>query len=511
MPYEELRRLLAEASATWRRGVAALGVDPALLAGAAAALALLALALVLLAARKARRRRRALEAAQERAEAAEEEAAAQRERAESFAAEALALRVEAARLETRAAQASRLEAALSEERAARERLAAERAAQEARARQLEALNAKMEERFGAVAQGVMEKNGRAFLDAALHAVTERFAKHSEGAEAELEKRRAAIEALLRPVSDNLTRLETHVGALERRREGAYSEVRSQIQALAEGQSLLRGETAKLVQALRAPKARGRWGELQLKQLFEMVGMVEGNDYHLERHVPGEERALRPDAVVRLPGGRSIVIDVKTPLEGYLQAVEATEEAEREAALKRHVGHLREHVKQLSAKAYWEALADSPDFVVMFVPGEAFYSAAIERDHALFEHAYGKRVLIATPTTLVALLKCVAYGWQQEKAARNARVIHEAARELHARVAKFGEHMARLGRALGASTDAFNKAVGALEKRVLPAARRFEELEVPPAGAELAPPERVEDQPRALAAPDWEPSARTAAE
>ncbi|HUF87926.1 MAG TPA: DNA recombination protein RmuC [Thermohalobaculum sp.] len=409
---------------------------------------------------------------------------------------------EAARLPGLEAQAKELSTRLAEEvrRAAglAATLEAERKGQREKLEELGKMKAEIEEKFGALAHKALKGNAENFLNL----VSERFEKHKEAATEDLARRQQAIETMIRPVAQSLEKFETRIGEIEKAREGAYSAVLTQVRALADGQVRLNSETSKLVTALRSPKTRGRWGEFQLRQVFEMAGMVEHVDFTSEHHVPGPGGpggARRPDAIVRLPGGKAIVVDAKTPLDAYLNAIEAVDEAAREAALKSHVRQVRAHIDGLAAKEYWNALPVTPDFVVMFVPGEAFYSAAIEMDPELFEAAISKRVLIATPTTLIALVKAIAYGWQQEKLAQNAQEVASLARQLYDRIRVFGEHMDRLGAALRSSVERYNRAVGSLEGRVLPTARRFEGLGVVPAGTVIDGLSGLEAEPRPLTA------------
>jgi DNA recombination protein RmuC len=377
-------------------------------------------------------------------------------------------------------------------------LRAARAEQEARLEELRLMGGEIERKFGALAHKALSGNAESFLKL----VSERFEKHNAAAEADLGQRQKAIESMMKPVAETLSKFEARVGEIERAREGAYGAITTQIRTLAEGQTALKGETARLVQALRQPKTRGRWGEFQLRQVFEMAGMVEHVDFLTEHHIATDAARLRPDAIVRLPGGKSIVVDAKTPLDGYLAAVEAEGEQAREDALKAHVRHVRSHVANLSRKEYWNALDVTPDFVVMFVPGDAFYSAAIEIAPDLFEDAIRNRVLISTPTTLIALIKAIAYGWQQEKLARNAQEVATLARDLYERIGRFGEHLAGVGKALRQAVEKYNASVGSLEGRVLPQARKFERLGVVGPGTELTQLPGVEIEPRELSAAEF---------
>ena len=268
-----------------------------------------------------------------------------------------------------------------------------------------------------------------------------------------------------------------------------------MKSLAEGQTGLRSETSRLVQALRRPQTRGRWGEYQLKNVLEMAGMTEHVDFVEQSTIEGDEGRLRPDVIIRVPGGKSIIVDAKTPLDAYLNAVEAPDEGARERFIADHARQVRDHVRALSSRDYWKALPETPEFVVMFVPGESFFAAAVESDPALFESAARQRVLISTPTTLIALVKTIAYGWQQEKLAENAQAVANQGRDLYERIKTFGGHMGDLGRALQQTVERYNRGVGSLERRVLPAARKFESLGVAPAGSTIPPLEPVELDPR----------------
>lgn len=363
--------------------------------------------------------------------------------------------------------------------AAEATLKAERANHQTRVDEIERT---INQKFAALATDALRSNSQSFLNL----VSDRFARHRQAVDRDLEDRQKAIERLVRPIGETLTKFEGRVADIEKAREGAYQAVTEQVRILSEGQSGLKSETSRLVQALRQPKTRGRWGEYQLQNVLEMAGMSEHVDFFSEESIQGANGKLRPDVIVRLPGGKSAIIDAKTPLDGYLDAFEAGEdEGAREAALNRHVRHVRQHVNSLASKEYWNALPGSPDFVVMFVPGEALYDAAARIDPSIVEHAIRRRVLIATPTTLIALLKAIAFGWQQERLSENAQSVAEQARELYSRICVFGAHMDDLGKSLRQAVDRFNKSVGSLERRVLPCARRFETLGAAPDGASIA--------------------------
>lgn len=391
---------------------------------------------------------------------------------------------------------ARVEELMEGKVAAEVSLKTERQTHAARVEELERMGAEIERKFVALAAEALEKNNNSFLNL----VTERFEKHKAGADEDLARRQQAIETLVKPIGEGLTRFERQVGEIEKAREGAYRAVTEQVRAIADGQLRLNTETNRLVQALRQPKTRGRWGEYQLRTVLEMVGMSEHVDFVTEPTV-GEDGRQRPDVIVHMPGGKSVVVDAKTPLEAYLAAVEASDEEERARHMDSHVRHVREHVRGLASREYWQALSGTPDFVVMFIPGEPFYSAAVERDPELFEQALSNRVLIATPTILIALMKAIHYGWQQHKLAKNTQDIVDLARELFERIKAFGGHMNGLGRALGQAVDRYNKGVGSLEGRILPTARKFEGLGAAPQGSTIPGVVPVELEARALQAPE----------
>ncbi|GLZ46785.1 hypothetical protein Acsp06_29700 [Actinomycetospora sp. NBRC 106375] len=311
----------------------------------------------------------------------------------------------------------------------------------------------------------------------------------------------ALDRVLEPVAATLQRMERQMAGAERDRETAFASLREQVGAVAAGAQGVAGETRALAGALRSPHVRGRWGELQLERVVDLAGMVEHCDFTRQAHARGQddEGAQRPDLVVHLAGGKQVVVDAKVPFTAYLESTEARDDDARRERVGAHAKQVRAHVDALGAKAYWRRFDPSPEFVVMFVPGEVFLSAALEADPALLEHAFGVDVVIATPTTLMALLRTVAYAWRQEALARNAAEVHALGRELHGRLATMSGHLARLGRSLDGSVRSFNETVSSLESRVLVSARRFADLSV--TTAELEGPEQVERRPRAPAETD----------
>ncbi len=304
------------------------------------------------------------------------------------------------------------------------------------------------------------------------------------ARSDLDQRQRAVEQLVAPLKEQLGRVDVQLQSLDRERRESRGRLDQQLRTLSETNERLRTETGALVTALRRPNARGQWGQMQLRKVMELAGMVRHCDFDEQASVPGDESALRPDVIVNLPGGKHVVIDAKAPLQGVLDAHEARDEAEREAHLRDHGRLLRRHVKSLAEKAYWTGLSSTPDFVVMFLPGEHLLSAALEVDPGLIEDAMARRVLIATPTTLMAMMQAVAYGWQQERVAESAQAVAELGRELHGRLVKLSTLLAKLGTKLNGAVQAYNEAVGSYEARVLPGARRFAEHGAVAEGREL---------------------------
>lgn len=333
--------------------------------------------------------------------------------------------------------------------------------------------------FDTVAGEALRGNSETFLQLARQVLGQQH----ELATRSLAEREKAVETLLAPVRDALQRTHEQIARIEKERAETFGALRSSIEGVALGQQALQRETRNLVTALRRPEVRGQWGEMTLRRLAELAGMIEHCDFAEQVTVQGEDGALRPDMIVNMPDGRQLVVDVKTPLDAYLSAVEATTDEDRAAAIRRHAQAVVERVRQLASKSYWTQFEHSPDFVVLFIPGDQFVSAAIGEVPTLLEDAIRQHVIIATPTSFIALLKAVAYGWRQNALAENAAHIQELAEELYKRLATFGEHLARIGRSLGQSVDAYNSAVGSLERQVLPGARKFTELGLRP-GKEL---------------------------
>ena len=337
----------------------------------------------------------------------------------------------------------------------------------------ELANAKLTQTFADLASRSLKANSDNFLLLA----EENLGKQHEKAKRELSEREKAVEALVKPITDALKSSQKQISELEKSRSEAYGSIKNQLEAMQLSQKSLTQETHNLVKALRRPEVRGRWGEITLRRLVELAGMVEHCDFMEQVHKEGNGQVIRPDMVVRMPEQRVLVVDVKTPLDAYLSAVEAQDDNERQVCLKRHARNVRTHIRLLSSKAYWNQFDESPEFVILFIPGDQFLSAALSEEPDLIEYALSKQIILATPTSFVALLKAVAYGWRQLALADNAQEIRVLAEDLYGRLATFVSHMNKVGRQLASSVDHYNKAVGSLERSVLPGARKFVELGV----------------------------------
>lgn len=345
----------------------------------------------------------------------------------------------------------------------------------------------------------LNQNSEAFLKLA----TATLEKFQERAKNDLEKKEDNIAAIVKPVKESLEQFDVKIKELEKARIGAYVSLKEQIHSLSQTQKELKSETGNLVKALRSPVVRGRWGEIQLQRVVEMAGMLEHCDFLQQESFAAEGKLFRPDLLVRLPGNRTIIVDAKAPLEAYLSSIECEEEKLAKLKLKEHARQIRQHMSLLAKKSYWEQLTCVPDFVVLFLPSEAFFSAALEHDPTLIEVGVEQKVILATPTTLIALLKSIAYGWRQEALSKNAEEISVLGSELYKRISDMTAHFAKVGKHLEHAVQSYNQAIGSLEARVLVSARRFKDLETHNTNKEIEILDSITQLPRAMHVPEFD--------
>lgn len=347
----------------------------------------------------------------------------------------------------------------------------ERRSIEEKIRSVDDAKKQLSETFGTLSSQALKHNSEEFLKLA----KENLGQFQIKAQGDLTAKEKAFEAMVNPIKAALDKTEKQIQIMEQARKQAYGALTHHLETMAKTQQALQGETRNLVKALSRPEVRGQWGELTLKRLVELAGMVEHCDFFEQELTTTTTGAYRPDMIVRMPGGREVVVDVKTPLDAYLRAVEATDESTRKKELEHHTRNVRQRIRELSNKAYWSQFKNTPDFVVLFIPGDQFLSSALDQEPALLEQAMQQKVILATPTSLVALLRAIAYGWRQETLTENAEHIREIGDKLYGRLVTFADHLNKLGKSLTGSVQHFNKAVGSFDARILPSARKFSEM------------------------------------
>lgn len=368
---------------------------------------------------------------------------------------------------------------------------------EERLKAIQETASQMEATFKALSSDALQSNAKLFIELAQG----HFEKFHGLAQKDLDQKQIAISELLRPMRESLEKVDFKIQELDKSRAKTDEAISQQVRFLLEAQNELKNETGRLVTALRAPQARGRWGEIQLKRVVEMAGMLEHCDFATQESAATEEGRLRPDLIVRLPAGKNIVVDSKVPLLAFLDSLGLQDPKQKADKIAEHARYVRKHIEQLGRKSYWDQFRPAPEFVVLFLPGENFFAAALEADASLIEFGVSQNVIVATPTTLISLLRSVAYGWRQENLAANAKLVGDLGRDLYKRLADLSAHFFKLGRNLEASVDAYNKTLGTLESRVLVTARKFKDLDTTQTVTELSALQPVDQSPRALQAPE----------